>query len=96
MFKPSLVHAHDADYVRARVKALDLLVRAVRESLGERARPEVRPEVVAMAAWAVVHGLSQLWLDQNLVGLVSKDGAELLAKNVLALLSQAILGTARQ
>lgn len=91
MFKPALVHDRDAAYQAARVRALDLLVRAVRESLGPAAAPKVRADVVAMAAWAVVHGFSQLWLDQNLTGLVSKDGTEQLARSVLTLLSEAVL-----
>lgn len=91
MFKPGLVHGEDASYTSARLKALDLLVRGVRDSLPTAKGAKARPDTVAMAAWAVVHGFSTLWIDQNLRGLVDKDGTEALAKNVLALLSQALL-----
>jgi AcrR family transcriptional regulator len=58
MFRPELLHRDDADLRQARARTAEMLY-------GTTA-PTIEQLADGVAAWAIVHGLATLWLDDNL------------------------------
>jgi hypothetical protein len=49
------------------------------------------PEVVAVSAWSLVHGLSALWISGRLAGRIAEQNPDSLASAVSALFVEAVL-----
>jgi AcrR family transcriptional regulator len=58
MFRPELHHRDDVDLQQARARTAEMLYGTNTPTIEQRAD--------GVAAWAIVHGLATLWLDDNL------------------------------
>lgn len=66
MFRLDLLEVEDADFVAASEAAYGLLVSTIVRCGEEGWLGAAEPEVVAVAAWSLVHGLSALWISGRL------------------------------
>jgi AcrR family transcriptional regulator len=67
MFRPELHHRDDEDLLAARARTAEMLY-------GTKS-PTTRQLADGVAAWAIVHGLATLWLDDNLPAQLGDDPA---------------------
>lgn len=81
MFRPELLHNDDAELVAARDEAGNELRTGARTASGDETSADL-----AVAGWALVHGVTTLWLAGNLPA-ATLDDAELLFRRVAGLLS---------
>jgi AcrR family transcriptional regulator len=91
MFRMDALNPDDPGFVAASETAYGLLTATI-----ERCRATGRlhgrsPEVVAVSAWSVVHGLSALWLSGRLAGRVTEQDPQRLAAAVSDLFVDAVL-----
>ena len=96
MFRLDLVNREDERFIAASELAYGLLTSTI-----ERCRKENRlggrsPEVVAVSAWALVHGLSALWLSGRLAERINGSDPERLARDVSQLFVDSVLMPAQQ
>jgi AcrR family transcriptional regulator len=66
MFDKSLLNTDDPDLHTAELAAADELARGV-STLGDQ-KAAADPEAARLAAWSLVHGFSQLWLNAAVTG----------------------------
>ena len=91
MFRLDALNADDPEFVAASEAAYGLLTATI-----ERCRAAGRlhgrsPEVVAVSAWSLVHGLSALWLSGRLAERTTEQDPERLAAAVSDLFVDAVL-----
>jgi AcrR family transcriptional regulator len=91
MFRLDALEPGNAEFVAASEAAYGLLTAAV-----ERCRADGRlhgrsPEVVAVSAWSLVHGLSALWISGRLPERIAEQDPERLAAAVSDLFTEAVL-----
>jgi AcrR family transcriptional regulator len=91
MFSPDAIDIEDPRLHAASEGAYALLTAAIRRC-GEQGLLHGRsPEVVAVAAWSMVHGLSALWLSGRLAERIEEQDPHRLAAAVSALFVESIL-----
>jgi len=91
MFRLDALNPGHAEFVAASEAAYGLLIATV-----ERCRAAGRlngrsPEVVAVSAWSLVHGLSALWISGRLSERIAEQDPHTLAAAVSALFVEAVL-----
>jgi AcrR family transcriptional regulator len=91
MFRLDLVNRDDERFIAASELAYGLLTSTI-----ERCRTENRigarsPEVVAVSAWSLVHGLAALWLSGRLAERIKESDPERLAQDVSQLFVDSVL-----
>ncbi len=91
MFGLDLLNADDPDFVAASEGAYALLVSTVARCLSEGFLGENDPEVVAVSAWSMVHGLAALWISGRLAERISEKDPNRLADRVSRLYVDSVL-----
>jgi hypothetical protein len=96
MFRLDAVNPDDPEFVAASEAAYGLLTATI-----ERCRAVGRlhgrsPEVVAVSAWSMVHGLSALWLSGRLAERITEQDPQRLAGAVSDLFVDAVLPPAER
>ncbi len=91
MFRLDLLDAADAEFVAASEAAYGLPVSTIVRRREEGFLGEAEPEVVAVAAWSLVHGLSALWLSGRLTEWILETDPHRLAAKVSRLFVDAVL-----
>jgi hypothetical protein len=91
MFRLDLLNADDPDFVAASEGAYALLVSTVSRCLSEGFLGENDPEVVAVSAWSMVHGLAALWISGRLAERISEKDPNRLADRVSRLYVDSVL-----
>lgn len=91
MFRLDLLNADDPDFVAASEGAYALLVGTVARCLSEGFLGENDPEVVAVSAWSMVHGLAALWISGRLAERISEKDPNRLADRVSRLYVDSVL-----
>lgn len=91
MFRLDALDQENEDFIRASDAAYSLLTATI-----ERCRLDGRlhgrfPEVVAVSAWSIVHGLSALWISGRLSERITEQDPQRLAAAVSALFVEAVL-----
>jgi AcrR family transcriptional regulator len=91
MFRLDALNPGNAEFAAASEAAYGLLTAAV-----ERCRAAGRlhgrpPEVVAVSAWSLVHGLSALWISGRLAERIAEQDPQRLAAAVADLFAEAVL-----
>lgn len=91
MFRLDALDQEDHEFVRASEAAYSLLTASI-----ERCRAAGRlhgrsPELVAVSAWSIVHGLSALWISGRLSERIIERDPQALAAAVSALFVEAVL-----
>ena len=91
MFRLDALNPADREFVAASETAYDLLTATI-----ERCRAAGRlhgrsPEVVAVSAWSLVHGLSALWISGRLSERIAEQDPQRLAGDVSDLFVNAVL-----
>lgn len=90
MFRPELLDPDDADFQAASDAAYALLVATIARC-AEEGRLDGDPEVVAVAAWALVHGLATLWISGRVAPRIVERDPDRLAASVTSLFVERIL-----
>jgi AcrR family transcriptional regulator len=97
MFRLDVVNADDPDFSAASEGAYSLLVSTVARCEAEGFLGSNDPEVVAVSAWSMVHGLSALWISGRLGERIREKDPNRLADRVSRLFVDAVLrNTARE
>lgn len=91
MFRLDAVNADDPDFVAASEGAYSLLVNTVAQCEAEGFLGGRDPEVVAVAAWSMVHGLAALWISGRLAERIEESDPNRLAQKVSRLYVDAVL-----
>jgi len=91
MFRLDLLNARDAAVVAASEGAYSLLVSTVARCRSEGFLGGNDPEVVAVAAWSMVHGLAALWISGRLSERIRERDPDRLAGRISRLFVDAIL-----
>lgn len=91
MFRLDALDQGNDAFVRASEAAYSLLTATI-----ERCRAAGRlhgrsPEVVAVSAWSIVHGLAALWISGRLAERIAEQDPERLAADVTGLFTEAVL-----
>jgi AcrR family transcriptional regulator len=96
MFRLDLLNADDADFAAASEGAYALLVSTVARCQSEGFLGSNDPEVVAVSAWSMVHGLAALWISGRLGERISETDPNRLADRVSRLYVDSVLRSARR
>lgn len=91
MFRLELLEPDDPAFAAASDTAYDLLVATVARCHEEGRLAGADPEVVAVAAWSIVHGLASLWLSGRLADRISATDPDRLAATISALFVERVL-----
>jgi AcrR family transcriptional regulator len=91
MFSPEAIEIDDPRLHAASENAYALLTSTIMRCANEGRLHGRSPEVVAVAAWSMVHGLSTLWLSGRLAERIKEQDPHRLAAEVSALFVEAIL-----
>jgi AcrR family transcriptional regulator len=92
MFRSDLVDHKDRAFVAASDAAFNILKQCV-DAIDKEGRLGKRDsETVAVAAWALVHGLAALWLSRRLHGRLQTHDADVLAEQLTTLFVGSVLG----
>ena len=91
MFRLDLLNADDADFVAASDGAYSLLVSTVARCQSEGFLGSNDPEVVAVSAWSMVHGLAALWISGRLGERIREKDPSRLADRVSRLYVDAVV-----
>jgi len=94
MFRLDLLNADDPDFAVASDGAYSLLVSTVARCQSEGFLGTNDPEVVAVSAWSMVHGLAALWISGRLGGRISEEDPNRLADRVSRLYVDSVLRAA--
>jgi AcrR family transcriptional regulator len=96
MFGEDALIPGDPELAEARKEVYDLLTRSI-ERAGQAGRlaPGHSPEFVAIAAWALVHGLSDLVISGRIPDRTGRDDPQQLALAVTTLFTQAVMPPGR-
>jgi AcrR family transcriptional regulator len=93
MFRLDLLNADDVDFVAASDSAYALLVSTIARCQAEGFLGKNDPEVVAVAAWSMVHGLAALWISGRLSERIMEKDPHRLADRASRLFVDSILRT---
>jgi len=96
MFRLDLLDAADAEFVAASEAAYGLLVSTIVRCGEEGWLGGAEPEVVAVAAWSLVHGLATLWLSGRLTERILETDPHRMAAKVSRLFVDAVLPVSRR
>jgi hypothetical protein len=91
MFRLDLLNADDPDFVAASEGAYSLLVSTVARCQSEGFLGNNDPEVVAVSAWSMVHGLAALWISGRLGERIREKDPNRLADRVSRLYVDSVL-----
>jgi AcrR family transcriptional regulator len=91
MFRLDLLNADDPGFVSASEGAYSLLVSTVARCQAEGFLGANDPEVVAVSAWSMVHGLAALWISGRLGERIREKDPDRLAARVSKLYVDSIL-----
>jgi AcrR family transcriptional regulator len=91
MFRLDVLNADDPDFVAASNSAYSLLVTTVARCQSEGFLGGKDPEVVAVSAWSMVHGLAALWISGRLSERIREKDPNRLADKVSRLYVDSIL-----
>ena len=91
MFRLDALSPGDAEFAAASEAAYGLLTATVGRCRAEGRLHGRSPEVVAVSAWSLVHGLSALWISGRLADRITEQDPQRLAAAVSDLFVQAIL-----
>jgi len=91
MFRLELLNADDPAFVAASEAAYSLLVVTVARCRSEGFLVESDPEVVAVSAWSMVHGLAALWISGRLAERIHEQDPHRLAKRVSRLFVDSVV-----
>jgi AcrR family transcriptional regulator len=91
MFRLDVLNANDPGFVAASEGAYSLLVSTVSRCRAEGFLGGRDPEVVAVAAWSMVHGLAALWISGRLGERIQETDPNRLADRVSRLYVDAVL-----
>src|SRR5690242_17780793 len=91
MFRLDILNADDADFVAASDSAYSLLMSTIARCQSEGFLGRKDPEVVAVAAWSMVHGLAALWISGRLEERVGEKDPHRLADRVSRLYVDSVL-----
>ena len=96
MYRLDLLNADDPDFDAASEGAYSLLVSTIARCQAEGFLGSNDPEVVAVAAWSMVHGLAALWISGRLGERIREKDPNRLADRVSRLFVDSVLrGMAR-
>jgi AcrR family transcriptional regulator len=96
MFRLDLLNADDPDFAAASETAYSLLVSTIARCEAEGFLGGDDPEVVAVSAWSMVHGLAALWISGRLGERIREKDPNRLAERVSRLYVDSVLrGMAR-
>jgi AcrR family transcriptional regulator len=95
MFRLDLLDVGDVDFVAASEAAYGLLVSTIVRCREEGWLAGAEPEVVAVAAWSLVHGLSGLWISGRLTERILETDPHRLAAAVSRLFVHAVMARSR-
>lgn len=91
MFRLEVLNADDPDFIAASEAAYALLVSTIARCRAEGFLGDRDPEVVAVAAWSMVHGLAALWISGRLGERIKETDPHRLAGAVSRLYVDAVL-----
>jgi len=91
MFRLDLLNADDPDFAAASEGAYSLLVSTIAQCEAEGFLGNHDPEVVAVAAWSMVHGLAALWISGRLAERIGEKDPHRLAARVSRLFVDSVL-----
>jgi len=91
MFRLDLLNKDDPDFVAASDAAYSLLVSTVARCHSEGFLGKNDPEVVAVSAWSMVHGLAALWISGRLGERIREKDPHRLADRVSRLYVDSVL-----
>ena len=91
MFRLDVLNANDPDFVAASEGAYSLLVNTIARCQSEGFLGSTDPEVAAVAAWSMVHGLAALWISGRLGERIRETDPHRLAEKVSRLYVDAVL-----
>jgi AcrR family transcriptional regulator len=91
MFRLDVLNADDPEFVAASDGAYALLVSTVSQCQSEGFLEGRDPEVVAVSAWSMVHGLAALWISGRLAERIEEADPHRLADSVSRLYVDAVM-----
>lgn len=91
MFRLDLLNAGDPDFVAASDAAYSLLVSTVARCQAEGFLGSNDPEVVAVSAWSMVHGLAALWISGRLAERIREKDPDRLADRASRLFVDSVM-----
>lgn len=91
MFRLDILHPEDERFVAASEAAYRLLTSTIEQCRRENRLGGREPELVAVSAWSLVHGLSALWLSGRLSERIDESDVERLAARVSHLFIETVL-----
>lgn len=91
MFRLDMLHPEDERFVAASDRAYSLLASAIERCRLENTLGGREPDLVASSAWALVHGLSALWLSGRLAQRTVETDIDRLAAAVTQLFVESVL-----
>lgn len=91
MFRPEALNREQHEFVQASEAAYQLLTATVERCRVAGCLHGRSPEVVAVSAWSLVHGLSALWLSGRLSERIAEQDPQRLAGAVSDLFVEAVL-----
>jgi AcrR family transcriptional regulator len=91
MFRLDVLHPEDERFVAASEVAYGLLTSAIDQCRREGRLNGREPELVAVSAWSLVHGLSALWLSGRLAERIVESNIDRLAARVSQLFVESVL-----
>ena len=94
MFRLDVLNADDPDFVAASDGAYTLLVNTIERCQSEGFLGSKDPEVVAVSAWSMVHGLAALWISGRLADRIHETDPSRLAEHVSRLYVDSVLRAA--
>src|SRR5579864_4238074 len=91
MFRLDVLNANDPEFVTASDGAYALLVSTIARCQSEGFLGANDPEVVAVAAWSMVHGLAALWISGRLSERIREKDPNRLADRISRLFVDSVL-----
>jgi AcrR family transcriptional regulator len=91
MFRLDVLNADDPDFVAASDSAYSLLVSTIARCQSEGFLGSNDPEVVAVSAWSMVHGLAALWISGRLAERIREKDPLRLAERASRLFVDSVL-----
>lgn len=91
MFRLDILHPDEERFIAASEAAYGLLISTIEQCRREDRLGGREPELVAVSAWSLVHGLSALWLSGRLSERIRESDVERLAARVSHLFVETVL-----
>jgi AcrR family transcriptional regulator len=92
MFRLDVLNKDDPEFTAASEAAYGLLVSTVARCRDDGYLGDLDPELVAVSAWSMVHGLAALWISGRLRERIREQDPNRLAARVSRLYVEAVLG----